>query len=166
MKRTLLLLLLASMPYAGFCQQIYDRAGSLLGRFEKGRLYDRTGSYEGKIESSRFYDRSGSFKGYIKDGRFYDHSGSLVGSTRNGHYYDRAGSLVGRISGGMVYDSTGSMIGRVKGVPDDVAALIFFFGFLQINLHFRSLIRTFAPAFAKQLPKSGGCSTNKLNINS
>lgn len=95
MTRMLLLLLLVALPYVGYCQQIYDRSGSLIGRYEKGRLYNRSGSYEGKIESSRFYDRSGSF--------------------------------IGRIDGGVVYDRAGSKIGQVRSVPDDVAALIYFY---------------------------------------
>ena len=111
MTRMLLLLLLVALPYVGYCQQIYDRSGSLMGRYEKGRLYNRSGSYEGKIESSRFYDRSGSY----------------MGCMRNGSFYDRSGSFIGRIDGGVVYDRAGSKIGQERSVPDDVAALIYFY---------------------------------------
>ena len=62
------------MSIHGYCQQMYDRSGSLIGRYDSGKIYDRSGSYEGKIDSGRFYDRSGSYIGYERDGKFYDRS--------------------------------------------------------------------------------------------
>ena len=55
----ILSLILLTMSIHGYCQQMYDRSGSLIGRYDSGKIYDRSGSYEGKVDSGRFYDRSG-----------------------------------------------------------------------------------------------------------
>lgn len=70
----ILSLILLTMSIHGYCQQMYDRSGSLIGRYDSGKIYDRSGSYEGKVDSGRFYNRSGSYIGYERDGKFYDSS--------------------------------------------------------------------------------------------
>ena len=75
----ILSLILLTMSIQGYCQQMYDRSGSLIGRYDSGKIYDRSGSYEGKVDSGRFYDRSGSYIGYISGNNVYNRSGSLIG---------------------------------------------------------------------------------------
>lgn len=65
--------------------------------------------------------------GYAGPEYFCDRVGSNPGYTKDERYYDLAGSLIGRINKGTIYDRSGSTIGRVKGVPSNVAALIFLY---------------------------------------
>ena len=133
MKRKILLLFVALCPLLGFGQQIYDRSGSFLGKYESGCVYGRSGSYEGKVDAGRFYSRSGSYLGYMQDGRFYDGSGSYVGHVKDNRYYDRVGSYVGHVKDGCVYDRSGSMIGRASNVPGNIVALVFFYGIYNLR---------------------------------
>ena len=50
----ILSLILLTMSIHGYCQQMYDRSGSLIGRYDSGKIYARSGSYEGKVYSVRF----------------------------------------------------------------------------------------------------------------
>ncbi len=126
--------MLLTMPVQGYCQQMYDRSGSLIGRYDSGKIYDRSGSYEGKVDTGRFYDRSGSYIGYERDGKFYDRSGSYIGYTKDAKFYDRSGSYIGYINDDKVYNRSGSLIGRVNRVPDLVTALVYFLRILPLTL--------------------------------
>lgn len=119
-------------PFVGYSQQMYNSSGSLIGRYENGRIYDRSGSYIGKADGDRFYNRSGSYMGYVSGERFYNSYGSYEGYGRNGQYYDRSGSLIGRISGGYIYNRSGSQIGRVSNVPQTIAAAIYLYGIFSL----------------------------------
>ena len=69
----LLAFTVASMiSLAAYSQQMYDRTGSPIGRYDHGRIYNRYGSYEGRVDSNRFYDRAGSYLGCTRDDKFYD----------------------------------------------------------------------------------------------
>ena len=133
MNRILNLLLILMFPLMAYGQQIYDRSGTLIGKYENGKIYNRSGSYEGKIESDRWYNHSGSYIGYMKDDKFYDRSGSYIGYCNNGRYYDRSGSYIGSISNLQVYDRSGSMIGRSKDVSNNIVALVFFYGVFNLR---------------------------------
>lgn len=95
------ILLISSL--GGYGQQMYDGSGSLLGRYDNGKLYNRSGAYEGQINSQRFYSRSGSYLGNESNGKYYDYSGAYIGYTDSGRYYDKSGSLIGYIRGDFVY---------------------------------------------------------------
>lgn len=132
--KTILITLMLMVSQAAFCQQMYDRSGSLIGRYESGRIYDRSGSYEGKVESGRFYTRSGSYLGYVRDNRYYDHCGSYIGYCSSNYYYDRSGSYLGYISSsGSIYTSSGSLIGSTRNVPDHIVALVYFYGIFPLR---------------------------------
>ena len=73
------ILLISSL--GGYGQQMYDGSGSLLGRYDNGKLYNRSGAYEGQINSQRFYSRSGSYLGNESNGKYYDYSGAYIGYT-------------------------------------------------------------------------------------
>ena len=45
----ILSLILLPMSIQGYCQQMYDRSGSLIGRYESGKIYDRSGSLIGRV---------------------------------------------------------------------------------------------------------------------
>lgn len=45
----ILSLILLTMSIQGYCQQMYDRSGSLIGRYESGKIYDRSGSLIGRV---------------------------------------------------------------------------------------------------------------------
>lgn len=62
------ILLISSL--GGYGQQMYDGSGSLLGRYDNGKLYNRSGAYEGQINSQRFYSRSGSYLGNESNGKY------------------------------------------------------------------------------------------------
>ena len=77
--RYIALLIFIITACAAYSQQMYDRCGSMIGRYENGRIYDRTGCYVGRIESGRFYDHTGWYLGCENGDRYYDRSGTLVG---------------------------------------------------------------------------------------
>ncbi len=132
--KSLFITLMLMVSHAAFCQQFYDRSGSLLGRYESGRIYDRSGSYEGRVEAGRFYSRSGSYLGYGRDSRYYDNYGSYIGYCSNSRFYDRTGGYMGYVSSnGTVYSRNGSPIGRARDVPQHVVALIYFYGIFPLR---------------------------------
>lgn len=61
----ILSLILLTMSIHGYCQQMYDRSGSLIGRYDSGKIYDRSGSYIGYISGNNVYNRSGSLIGRV-----------------------------------------------------------------------------------------------------
>ena len=77
--RYIALLIFIITACVAYSQQMYDRCGSMIGRYENGRIYDRTGCYVGRIESGRFYDHTGWYLGCENGDRYYDRSGTLVG---------------------------------------------------------------------------------------
>lgn len=124
----ILLVVTMATPFVAHSQYMYNSSGSMIGKYENGRIYDRSGSYVGKVDGERFYNRSGSYMGYVSGSRFYNSSGNYMGYGSSNRYYDRSGSFIGSISGNYIYNRSGSMIGRVSNVPQSVAAAIYLYG--------------------------------------
>ena len=125
--RLLLIALLLPLALSALSQRMYNNSGSLIARYDNGKIYDKSGTYIGKMESDRFYDSTGKKLGSVSNDRFYNSYGSTVGRMSDGKFYNSSGSYVGKVSGERVYNSQGSFLGKAADVPMTIVALIYFF---------------------------------------
>ena len=67
-RKYLVTLILSVFSLAAYSQQLYNRYGEIIGRYESEKIYDRTGSYKGRQLADRFYDAKGNCIGRYCNG--------------------------------------------------------------------------------------------------
>ena len=106
MKKCFYLLALLAVVMTAFpahAQDVRDKCGTYLGRFESnGSMHDKYGIYIGKIDSD----------GYVRD---------------------KMGTYVGKVEKkGSLRDRYGKYMGKVENISHRQAAILFFFEFIKL----------------------------------
>lgn len=147
--------ILSVFSLAAYSQQLYNRYGEIIGRYESEKIYDRTGFYKGRQLADRFYDARGNYIGRYSNGRYCDKQGDYIGYLKDSKFYSGSGVYMGEIKREQVYDRFGYLLGRVRGAPEPFVGAVYFYILLSGKLQNGRKIR-FIRAFGgmRQLPRA------------
>lgn len=95
-RKYIVTLILSVFSLAAYSQQLYNRYGEIIGRYESEKIYDRTGFYKGRQLADRFYDAKGNYIGRYSNGRYYDKQGDYIGYLKDSKFYSGSGGGYGR----------------------------------------------------------------------
>ena len=155
-RKYIVTLILSVFSLAAYSQQLYNRYGEIIGRYESEKIYDRTGFYKGRQLADRFYDAKGNYIGRYSNGRYYDKQGGYIGYFKDSKFYSGSGGgAMGKIKREQVYDRFGYLLGRVRGAPEPFVGAVYFYILLSGKLQNGRKIR-FIRAFGgmRQLPRA------------
>ena len=108
-RKYIVTLILSVFSLAAYSQQLYNRYGEIIGRYESEKIYDRTGFYKGRQLADRFYDAKGNYIGLYSNGRYYDKQGGYIGYFKDSKFYSGSG-------GGIWVKSKGSRSTTDSGI--------------------------------------------------